>query len=82
VLIANLLIAICILIAVSRASAAWGPPRWVSAEGWGATDSPTVAVDRQGNALLVWEGAICRRPAVTTRCRRGGGLEPAASARS
>jgi hypothetical protein len=81
VLIANLLIAICILIAVSRASAAWDPPRWVSAEGWGATDSPTVAVDREGDGLLVWVACDLQTPGcyhqVQARRRsRTGGLGP------
>jgi hypothetical protein len=61
-LLVNLLVAICILLAVSRASAAWDPPRWVSPEGWGATDSPTVAVDRQGGGLLVWVACDLQTP--------------------
>jgi hypothetical protein len=81
VLLANLFVAICILVAVSRASAAWGPPRWVSPDGWGATDSPTVAVDRQGDALLVWVACDLRAPGcyhqVQARRRsRTGGLGP------
>ncbi len=61
-LIANLFVAIWILLAVSRASAAWSPPRWVSPDGWTATDSPTVAVDREGDALLVWEACDLQTP--------------------
>ncbi|WP_020577953.1 hypothetical protein [Actinopolymorpha alba] len=37
------------------AQAAWTTAWKVSANGWTATDWPQVAVDRQGDALLVWE---------------------------
>jgi hypothetical protein len=32
----------------------WSTTRDVSADGWETQDSPTVAVDRQGDRLLVW----------------------------
>jgi hypothetical protein len=38
----------------SQAIAAWGPPGWVSADGWSGADWPRVAVDRHGDALLAW----------------------------
>lgn len=39
---------------VPAAKAAWSTTREVSAQGWMGQDSPTVAVDRQGDRLLVW----------------------------
>ncbi len=69
------------LVVVSGAAGAWSPPRWVSAEGWSATDSPTVAVDRQGDALLVWEACDLRTAGcyhqIQARTRsRSGALGP------
>jgi hypothetical protein len=43
------------------AKGVWSTTRDVSADGWEAQDSPTVAVDRQGDRLLVWaacDGAL------------------------
>src|SRR5918998_4868547 len=63
----------------SPAAAAWGPSRWVSAEGWLATDTPTVAVDRQGDAVLAWEACDARLPACDGRVQlrtRGRGGAP------
>jgi hypothetical protein len=54
-------VAIGVLVAVSRAGA-WGPPRWVSADGWLGTDSIAIAIDRQGDALLVWQGCDLATP--------------------
>ncbi len=42
------------LVIVPPAEASWTPTRSVSPAGWMGQDSPTVAVDRQGNSLLVW----------------------------
>ncbi|WP_328992885.1 hypothetical protein OG394_01350 [Kribbella sp. NBC_01245] len=40
--------------AVQPAEAVWTGTYGISASGWTATDSPTVAVDRQGDSLLAW----------------------------
>jgi hypothetical protein len=42
------------LVIVPPAEASWTPTRSVSPAGWMGQDSPTVAVDRQGDSLLVW----------------------------
>jgi hypothetical protein len=49
-----------VLFAASAASGHWGEPRFVSAAGWSATDALALAVDRQGDALLVWEACDLR----------------------
>jgi hypothetical protein len=54
--------AVSVLLAASGARARWDAPRFVSADGWSGTDSPTVALDRQGDALLVWEACDLRTP--------------------
>jgi hypothetical protein len=51
-----------VLLAASAATGHWGAPRFVSAAGWSGTDSPTVALDRHGDALLVWEACDLRTP--------------------
>jgi hypothetical protein len=42
-------------VAAGAAAGRWGGPKFVSADGWMATDALALAVDRQGEALLVWE---------------------------
>src|SRR6266536_2365679 len=42
------------LVIVPPAEASWTPTRSGSPAGWMGQDSPTVAVDRQGDSLLVW----------------------------
>src|SRR4029077_2410998 len=63
------------------AAASWAPSRWVSGDGWSAADWPGVAVDRDGNALLVWPGSDDRLPGGFSRIqarawRRSGRLGP------
>jgi hypothetical protein len=75
------IVAIALGAGASPPAAAWGPPRWVSAEAWSATDTPTVAVDRQGDALLAWEACDGRLPACDHRIQlrtrgRGGAFGP------
>jgi hypothetical protein len=65
----------------ARAATSWGPPRWVSADEWSAADWPGVAVDRHGNALLVWPAFDERLPGgyyrIQARARsRSGRLGP------
>ena len=55
--------ALTVTVGVSApAQAAWTTPWNVSAPGWLATDSPKVAVDRQGDAILVWEACDGAQP--------------------
>jgi hypothetical protein len=81
------LILVLVLLAVATtcgaapAAASWGPSRWVSADGWSAADWPGVAVDRDGNALLVWPATDERLPGgsyrIQARARsRSGRLGP------
>lgn len=51
------------LLAVAPAQAAtWTPVQDVTAPGWSGQDWPAVAVDRQGDSLLVWAGCDTTRP--------------------
>lgn len=43
-----------VVLTMPAEAATWTSTYNVSASGWLGTDSPTVAVDRQGDALLVW----------------------------
>jgi hypothetical protein len=65
----------------AQAVASWGPSRWASADEWSAADWPGVAVDRDGNALLVWPAFDERVPGayfqIQARARsRSGRLGP------
>ncbi|MFC0625967.1 hypothetical protein [Kribbella deserti] len=67
--------------AVQPANAAWSGTYAASAAGWTAADSPTVAVDRQGDALLVWVACQASAPGcyhqVQVRLKSAtGGLGP------
>lgn len=76
-LTAAALVVIGILVAVNVAAGAWSPARWVTADGWLGTDSPTLALDRRGDGLLVWTGCDLSTPRcyflvqARTRSRRG-----------
>src|SRR5437870_11984400 len=51
--------ALTIAVAVAApAEATWTSTYSLSATGWQGQDSPTVAVDRQGDSLLVWAACI------------------------
>ncbi|HYN96254.1 MAG TPA: hypothetical protein VES42_20615 [Pilimelia sp.] len=43
-----------LLVAVPARAATWTPIQDVTAPGWSGSDAPTVAVDREGDSLLVW----------------------------
>jgi hypothetical protein len=81
------LILVVVLLAVAAtcgavaAAASWGPSRWGSGDGWSAADWPGVAVDRDGNALLVWPASDDRLPGGSYRIQarawsRSGRLGP------
>jgi hypothetical protein len=55
------------VLATIPAAGQWWAARYVSADGWSATDAFAVVSDRHGDALLVWEACNERAPPVTTR---------------
>ena len=68
-------------VAVLPAEAAWTGPYGLSAAGWTGQDSPTVAVDRQGDSLLVWAACdgtkpYCYHQVQARRKAAAGGLGP------
>ncbi|WP_236053269.1 MULTISPECIES: hypothetical protein [Streptomyces] len=60
-----------------NAEAAWTATWSVSASGWTPDDSPTVSVDRQGDALLVWNACDLSTPGcyyrIQARVKTAGG---------
>lgn len=60
-----------------NAEAAWTSTWNVSASGWTPDDSPTVSVDRQGDALLAWNACDLSTPGcyyrIQTRVKTAGG---------
>ncbi|GIJ68006.1 hypothetical protein [Virgisporangium ochraceum] len=70
-----------VAVAASPASAAWTAVRTLSPPNWSGQDQPTVAVDRQGDALLVWAGCdgsagYCTDRVQVQRRTRAGALGP------
>jgi hypothetical protein len=56
-------LAMVAVLAGAGATSRWSAPRFVSGDGWMATDELALAADRQGDALLVWEACEERAPA-------------------
>ncbi|MFE6958630.1 hypothetical protein [Streptomyces sp. NPDC057696] len=68
-----------------NAEAAWTSAWNVSASGWTPDDSPTVSVDRQGDALPAWNGCDLSTPGccyrIQTRVKFAGRVPQSAPAR-
>jgi hypothetical protein len=62
------------LVLVPPAEASWTPTDKVSPAGWMGQDSPKVAVDRQGDSLLVW--AACKTGTSGCLFQVQAGLKP------
>jgi hypothetical protein len=69
------------MVKAPAADASWTPTYNVSPAGWQGQDSPTVAVDRQGDSLLVWAACNtkisgCYFQAQARIKRHGGAMGP------
>jgi hypothetical protein len=69
------------VLTMTAAKATWSTTYNVSAVGWTAEDSPTVAVDRQGKRLLVWvacDGTLpyCYHQVQARTMRQGSPMGP------